>query len=266
MRSIPVRPCPFGNRAAAAIVGLAILVASGLTNASIIQISNRTALGANDFVDWGGFGPPGTGLSTPVFISSNDGLTVGAASSGGLMLREDEGAGWTGNFAPGDHLLTQSNVSDSFIVSFANPVEGFGIQIEPALGGFFTGGAFTVRADIFAPDDTLLGSIATAGNATMAEDNSAAFIGALSGTPDIGYVKFYVSVGRPLFDIEGDLAINRLDLLEVPEPASLLLVGGGLIALAVARQNRAEYQSRSIALRCRAGVRGAEGTLRREER
>jgi hypothetical protein len=156
-------------------------------------------------------------------------ITVGVASSQGVLARNDEGNTYLGDFTIGDHLLTDDgSESDSFIVSFGAPVSGFGTQIEP----HYIRGPFTGDIDVYSPSSVLLGTIPISGNATNAENNSAPFFGIVSTTgADIGSASFLVDQASPLLPA-GAVAINRMDvLLGVPEPSSLAMLVLGIAGI-----------------------------------
>jgi hypothetical protein len=214
----------------------ALVVAPGISAASVIQYSSRAtfdALGPFIPVDWGIFGPAGTTISTPAY-GTVDGLTIGVASSQGDLARHDEGTDFFGDFAVGDHLLTDAgSESDSFIVSFGTPVRGFGTQIDP----HYITGPFTGEIDVFNSANVLLYTAPFSGVATTAQDNSAPFVGVESSSADISYAYFWINQSNPdLPPRSGALAINRLDVLAVPEPASLALMLTGLTAIGVLRR------------------------------
>lgn len=228
---------------AATVMAFAVLLGAPPSDAAVTQVFSRSALPSGTF-DWSAFGPTGTGISTPDFRPGGVN-TVGVASSSGSMLLRQEGTDFTGNFAPGDNLLTLDDFdrSDNFIVSFTDSalfhVVGIGTQIQPVSG--FTG-AFTGILDLFSASNVLLGQVTVSGNSTTAEDNSAVFIGAISGST-IDHAIFSVSTGLAGFPIEGDLAINQLNLLIeavdfIPEPSTVLLFGFGLIGLTALRRPR----------------------------
>lgn len=205
--------------------------------ASFIQYNSRAAfdaLGNYTGVDWGVFGPAGTTISTPDYRTVG-GLTIGVASSQGVLARVDEGNGYVGDFAPGDHLLTDAgSESDSFIVSFGTPVRGFGTQVD----AHYISGPYTGEIDVFGAANQLLYTADFSGDRTGAEDNSAPFVGVLSSVPDISYVSFLINQTQPGPPPQsGAVVINRLDVLTaVPEPMSVALLFPALAVVIVMRR------------------------------
>lgn len=201
-------------------------------NASLVVYTSRIAfdaVSAHISVDWGIYGPAGSAISTPDFKTVG-GLTLHVASSEGILLRRDEGAGFTGDFALGDHLVTEDDsLSDSFLVGFdSQTVRGFGMQVEPnLLTGPWNGGI-----DVFDAANVLIGTVLISGNKTGAEDNSAPFYGIVSTNSDIHFASFWIdqSYNPNLMPKAGDIAINTMDVL-VPEPSSLALAATALLGL-----------------------------------
>lgn len=212
--------------------------AMGAANAGFVPYFSRAAFdaaGTVTSVDWGAFGPAGTGISTPDFRMFGA-LKVWVSSSQGELVRHDEGTDFTGDFARGDHLLTDAgSQSDTFIISFATLVRGFGAQIESdALSGPWTG-----SIDLFDASDNLLDTIVIGGTRGTAEDGSAPFFGVLSDTANISYAYFWVNNPDVWPYKSGSLAINTLDVITAaPEPPAIALASGGVLLLAGWRRRR----------------------------
>lgn len=220
---------------------VAFILASSISlpaEAAFIQYNSRTtfdALGPYVGVDWGAFGPTGTTISTPDSRTVG-GVTVQVGSSQGALYRNDEGNTYTGDFTPGDHLLTDAgSLSNSFLVQFGAPVSGFGTQVEidsTSLGSSYTGGI-----KLFDASNTLLYTALFSGTKTGAENNSTPFVGVMSDSKNIAYASFYIDQPGFFPSTSGNLAINRLDV-QVPEPPSIALFVStllGFIGLAFLR-------------------------------
>ena len=219
--------------AVGAIWILALFGAGGVSHsaeAALIVVNSHSAfdaLGHVTSVDWGVFGAGGTLISTPDSRTVGP-LTVDVTSTQGQLGRKDEGTQFIGDFAIGDHLLTDGgSSSDSFVVGFfpGPPVLGFGMQIEPD----YIRGAWTGNILVFGTGG-LLGDIPISGNATNAEDNSAPFYGIVSSGADIRSMRFLLN--EPFLPLpSGAFAINTMDVLTVPEPCSLALLATAILGI-----------------------------------
>jgi len=213
---------------AAALAAMLIAPAS----AGIIPYASRTAFDAQGTVtsiDWSVFGPFGTTISTPDFRTVGS-VTVGVASSQGELSRHDEGTDFSGDFAPGDHLLTDAgSESDSFIISFGAPVRGFGAQVEPD----YLTGDWSGTVTLYDASSTVIGTFAILGTRGTAEDNSAPFFGFISSVADISFATFVVDQSAISLPPAGAVAVNTMDVLGVvPESSSLSMAAAGLLGLA----------------------------------
>lgn len=208
--------------ASVAMLGLAALAPA---QAGISLATSAGALGANDSIGWGQAGPSFTVLNSPFSVTSTGGLGASVSSAGGVFERRDQNNGWAGNFAPGTNLLWNQGAGPDITLSFASPVSGAGAQIQA--NDF---GAFTAQIMAYDLANTLLGTVTLAGNSTVAGDNSAIFIGALSTSADISKIVF--SLIRDADFAIGPVALKTDGTTPVPEPASLALLGAGLLGLA----------------------------------
>jgi hypothetical protein len=191
---------------------------------AITFVTDRSALGADDFVDWDNLATNFTSVSTPSSIDSANGLNVTVNIPGNLVERRTQGIGLDGNFAPGNALLWTKNNQGPLSLAFYNPVSGVGAQIRSNASGSFTG---TIEA--FTISNVSLGRFSQSGNASGGGDNSAIFLGLLSTSNDIAKVTFNISGSS-----QPDFLINQLSLktsTPVPTPALLpSLIGMGAAA------------------------------------
>jgi len=210
------------------VVTVALALVSGAH--ALTFVTSRPALGGNDYVDWGVLGSAYTVVSNPFTVTSNGGLSMSVSKPGGPFERRDQGNGWSGNFAPGDHLIWTRDEIGAMTIEFAVPVLGAGAQIQRDAFGSFTG---TIQA--YDSLNNLLGSFNLTGYSAFSNNNSAIFLGVLDNSPSIKKIVFMTDGGSQ------DFAINRLDLVTqggpvIPEPGTMLLMGIGGLAIGLGRR------------------------------
>lgn len=210
------------------VVTVALALVSGAH--ALTFVTSRPALGGNDYVDWGVLGSEYTVVSNPFTVTSNGGLSMSVFKPVDPFERRDQGNGWWGNFAPGDHLIWTRDEIGAMTIEFAVPVLGAGAQIQRDAYGTFTG---TIQA--YDSLNNLLGSFNLTGNSDGSNDNSAIFLGVLDNSPSIKKIVFMTDGGSE------DFAINRLDLVTqggpvIPEPGTMLLMGIGGLAIGLGRR------------------------------
>ena len=213
------------------VVTVALALVSGAHALTFVTI--RSALGGNDYVDWGKLGSAHTVVRNPFTVTSNDGLSMSVSKPGGPFERRDQGYDWNdwpGNFAPGDHLIWTRDENGAMTIEFADPVLGAGAQIQTDAYGSFTG---TIEA--YDSLNNLLGSFNRIGYSDASSNNSAIFLGVLDNSRSIKKIVFMTDRGSQ------DFAINRLDLVTqggpvIPEPGTMLLMGIGGLAIGLGRR------------------------------
>lgn len=224
------------------LLALAGAVVAALSTANASQalsvVTSRSALGANDTLNWNSLGSAGTPVSNPFTVSSTGGNTVKGSIPSGSFQRLDQGYGWAGNFAPNNALLWTQGNPGPLQLTFSQAVRGVGTQIQANLYG-----SFTTVIEAFNSGGISLGSFTLPGNSTGSGDNSAIFIGVLSDNADIAKV---------LFNVQGDqdFAINQVSLNSTggtPIPTPALLPGLIGLGLGVLRKRKAEVAESSEA-------------------
>ena len=217
----------FFATAAAIALGLAMSAPAGAT---ITGVSTLAGLGATDSIDWSQLGGEFTTVNSGATVTSALGQTA-TLTSGGSMLRINEGSGWGGNFANGEHLLWTAGNGPDITLTFDHAVSAVGAQFQADFYGPFT-------AELIGSNGDVLGSFALGGNSDGNNDNSAVFLGLKSSSADIKQVEFHLTSA---YYQPNDFALGTVSFAggAVPEPTTwaLMLAGFGL-AGAVLRRRR----------------------------
>ncbi len=203
----------------------------------ITSVNTRAGLGANDLVQWGtAADDAATFPASPYTRTSTGGVDVTANLTGGFAIYVQNGAAFTGNFAPGEILLDSFFADGPISISFATPVRGVGFNIQHLVTDVFTG-----QIDFYGAGNTLFGTVSRNGVSSTANDGSAIFLGGTSSLRDI--VRIDVGVNTVLGS--AGLTINQMSLLTtnpptgaVPEPSTIALVAVGLAGCLWTRRRR----------------------------
>jgi hypothetical protein len=203
---------------------------------AITFINQRASLGSNDKIDWSsvGAGNPFYPLPNSFSAKSQAGyqLSVTVPSFFGspqpLVFQTLPAPGIETNFANKDYILFTGFTNGKFpgatntallTIDFDRPVKAAGTQ----LALISTLKPYTALVSAFDRDDNLLATFSTEGNSSQALDNSAAFLGIISDSPNISRLVFRTSETNIPF------GINEVSFTAIPESG----VGVGLLAFAV---------------------------------
>ena len=217
------------------LLALAGAVVAALSTANASQalsvVTSRSALGANDTLDWSSLGSEYSSISSPFTTVSTGGNTVTGSIPSGSFQRSNQSSGWNGNFAPGDALLWTQGNPGPLQLTFSQSVRGVGTQIQANVFG-----PFTAVIEAFNSGGTSLGSFTLPSNSTSGRDNSAIFIGVLSDNADIAKLLLNLQDNK-------EFAINQVSFnttggTSIPTPA--LLPGLIGLGMGVLRKRKAE--------------------------
>lgn len=202
---------------------------------SITAITNRDALQANQVIGWDLFGAPYAGVLSGSSIDDGGlALTVTQPFYGFQIRQQDwpgTDLGFSGDFLPGQILLTDWNSPFPVTISFSKPIFGAGLQVEPGQVDDLPA-PFTVYLGAY-DNGNLIGEFSTTGIKSRAADGSAPFLGVLSKHKEITSLTYRV-VTQTNGPTAGDLGMNFLSvrttppLSSVPEPPTAAMVLGGL--------------------------------------
>jgi len=211
----------FHKRLVIVSLGVFLFLIAGSAQAGVNLVTDRTALGGTDYIDWGVLGPTFTVISNPFSINSQGGVpvTVSMLSTNDFQ-RRDCPTGFNANFGNGDKLLWTNTYAN-----FENPTTlmtfgGNGIMAGGAQILADTIGGFVAKIEAYDEADNSLGSFTRAGVTIPANaNNSAIFMGVETDDEPIFKVAFTIlQAGTNI----SSFAINQFDFIPPPPPPTVI--------------------------------------------
>ena len=198
---------------------LVLLLSSTTARAFLTEVLDPSDLRADGAVTWPGTDPLSIGSSVSVGVTGIAGLDLSVSQADVEFFRRTAGVTWAASSIPfGTALNWGDHATGALTLAFDQAIQGVGFYVEAELTA-----ATVFSLEVYATGGGLLGSF------SQSSANGAGFFwGALSDSADIGSVRISSSA-------DDDLAFSA-PIVQVPEPATALLLGGGLALLAFRRR------------------------------
>lgn len=207
-----------------AIVKPASSTAPSTPSGTLSLAATRAEVAANATINWADAGANNADIpGNPFAITSSSGTSyLVRKATTGTFKRLNQGAGWAGNFAPGDPLVIHAYSDGPVIIEAANTDGVFsaaGLQIQPNQEVPFVA---TIRA--YDVNGVLIGNFTVNGNSNAIADNSAIFVGVKSTVENI----HSISVDTDTSNFGGDFAINNVSIQSTAQATGNELSNGRL--------------------------------------
>jgi hypothetical protein len=204
---------------------------------AITFINQRASLGSNDRIDWSSLGAVNPFHRLPNSFSGKSAagrqFSVTVPSFFGnpqpLIFQTSPAPGIESNFANNDYILFTGFTNGEFpgatntsllTINFDKPVQAAGTQLALA----YNSEPYQALISAFDSDDNLLATFSTEASSSQALDNSAAFLGITSNSPNISRLVLRTDEANSPF------GINEVSFVAIPESSFGVV---GLLAFAV---------------------------------
>ena len=185
-------------------------------------VTNRVALGAEDYIDWGSYGFGSSAFPAGSNLLTHSGLSFRVSDplvGGGFFDVHNTRAPGPSDLLPTEPALRTPYTSPNgkLRIEFATPVARVGAQVENRNVNFDIGPTYNAYLDVFS-GTTLLGEFTLIHTVQNLLDGSAPFLGVLSDAANITAVEFYVTSFNEFWLNEVSLSLQP-----APRPVPIVL-------------------------------------------